>query len=136
MIFDRQTLFSDAQAVTATAASTNAIDLGPIANGMTRDIGKGTPIPLLIQVVEDFTNLTSLKIDIELDSTDTFTPDKTITVGTYPLASLVAGMQVPFQCVPDGVDLRYMRLKYTVTGTAPDAGKITAGIVMGRQTNG
>ena len=136
MIFDRQTLFSDAQAVTATAASTNAIDLGPIANGMTRDIGKGTPIPLLIQVVEDFTNLTSLKIDIELDSTDTFTPDKTITVGTYVLASLKAGMQVPFQCVPDGVDLRYMRLKYTVTGTAPDAGKITAGIVMGRQTNG
>lgn len=136
MIFDQQNLFSDAQAITATAASTNVIDLGPIAAGQTRDIGKGTPIPLLIQVVEAFADLTSLKIDIELDSTETFTPDKTISVGTYLLADLKAGMKVPFQCVPDGVNMRFMRLKYTVTGTAPTAGKITAGIVMGRQTNG
>lgn len=136
MIFDKQTMFSDAQAVTATVASTNAIDLGPIASGLARDIGKGTPVPLLVQVVEGFTNLTSLKIDLEFDSTDTFTPDKTITLGTYLLADLVVGMQVPYQFIPDGANMRYMRLKYTVTGTAPDAGKITAGIVMGRQTNG
>jgi hypothetical protein len=136
MIFDKQTMFSDAQAVTATAASTNAIDLGPIASGIARDIGKGTPVPLLVQVVEDFTLLTSLKIDLEFDSTDTFTPDKTITLGTYLLADLKAGMQVPYQFIPDGANMRYMRLKYTVTGTSPDAGKITAGIVMGRQTNG
>lgn len=136
MIFDKQNTFSDAQAITATAGSTNTIDLGPIAPGMVRDIGKGTKIPLLVQVVEDFTNLTSLKIDVELDSTETFTPDKTITLGTFLLADLVAGFQIPFDVVPKGVNLRYMRLKYTVTGTAPDAGKITAGIVMGVQTNG
>ena len=29
MIFDKQNLFSDAQAITADAASTNVIDLGP-----------------------------------------------------------------------------------------------------------
>ncbi|MGL4198041.1 MAG: Bbp16 family capsid cement protein, partial [Allorhizobium sp.] len=47
MIFDTTNLFSNAQAVTATAGSTNTIDLGPIATGVTRDIGKGTKIPLL-----------------------------------------------------------------------------------------
>jgi hypothetical protein len=60
MIFDMQTLLSDAQAITATAASTNIIDLGPINAGFARDIGKGRHIPLRVQVVEAFNNLTSL----------------------------------------------------------------------------
>lgn len=142
MILDLQSLLSDQQAITATAGSTNTIDLG--ANGtiyggsgaLTSDIGKGTPISLLVQVTESFNTLTSLKIDIELDSTTTFTPDKTITLGTYLLAELVAGFKVPFPFIPEGITLRYMRLKYTVTGSAPTLGKITAGVVMGRQTNG
>lgn len=141
MLLDNQSLFSDQQAITATAASTNAIDLGAPGTqygasvALSRDIGKGEPIPLLIQVTEAFNTLTSLKIDIELDSTTTFTPDKTITLGTFLLADLVAGFKVPFQFVPDGVNYRYMRLKYTVAGTDPTTGKITAGIVAGRQTN-
>lgn len=140
MIFDLQTLLSNQQAITATAASTNVIDLGATgtiyggSGAMTRDIGKGTPISLLVQVTETFNTLTTLKIDIELDSTETFTPDKTISLGTIALASLVAGYQIPFQFIPDGVNLRYMRLKYTVAGTDPTTGKITAGVVMGRQT--
>ena len=142
MIFDLQTLLSNQQAITATAASTNVIDLGATgtiyggSGAMTRDIGKGTPINLLVQVTETFNTLTSLTIAIELDSTETFTPDKSISLGTIALASLVAGYQIPFQFIPDGVNLRYMRLKYTVAGTDPTTGKITAGIVMGRQTNG
>lgn len=142
MIFDKQSLFSDAQAIIATAGSTNTIDLGATGRAygstvdLVRDVGKGVKIPILVQVVEAFTNLTSLKIDVELDSTETFTPDKTITLGTFLLADLVAGFQIPFDVLPKGLNLRYMRLKYTVTGTAPDAGKITAGIVMGVQTNG
>lgn len=142
MIFDKQTLFSDAQAITATAGSTNTIDLGAVGRAygatvdLATDVGKGVKIPLLVQVVETFTLLTSLKIDIELDSTETFTPDKTITLGTFLLADLVAGFKIPFDVLPKGINLRYMRLKYTVTGTAPDAGKITAGVVAGVQTNG
>ena len=141
MITDKQAQFSDAQAITATAASTNSIDLGTMgtvinaAGPLVRRISAGgNPIPLLVQVVEDFNNLTSLKIDIELDSTSTFTPDKTITIGTFLLAELKRGFQVPWHYLPDGINLRYMQLKYTVTGTAPTTGKITAGIVAAVQT--
>ena len=141
MITDKQAQFSDAQAITVTAASTNSIDLGATgtvinaAGPIVRRISAGgNPIPLLVQVVEDFNNLTSLKIDIELDSTSTFTPDKTITIGTFLLAELKKGFQVPWHYLPDGISLQYMQLKYTVTGTAPTTGKITAGIVAAVQT--
>ena len=142
MIFDKTLQFSDQQAIIATAASTNAIDLGVMgrayghAADLARDVAKSVKIPLLIQVTESFTLLTSLKIDIELDSTETFTPDKTITIGTFLLAELRAGFQVPWTLLPQGINLRYAQLKYTVAGTAPGAGKITAGIVAAVQTNG
>ena len=141
MILDQTTLFSDQQAITATAASTNSIDLGAmgtVANAagplVRRLVAGGDGLPLMVQVTEAFNNLTSLKIDIELDSTTTFTPDKTITLGTYLLAELVKGFQIPWRYVPDGINLRYAQLKYTVTGTAPTLGKISAGIVADVQT--
>lgn len=144
MIFDNNLMFSDAQAVTATAASTNTIDLGATGrvlgdtNGVKRDVGKGEDVKLLVQVVEAFdsaANDGTLKIDLELDSTETFTPDTSITLGTFTEAQLVAGFQTPFDDLPKGTDLRYARLKYTVGGSGNfTAGKITAGIVMGIQT--
>lgn len=142
MIFDKTLLLSDQQAVTATAASTNAVNFGAMgrafghAADLSRDVAKSLKIPFLIQVTETFNNLTSLKIDIELDSTETFTPDKTITIGTFLLAELKAGFQVPWTLLPQGINLQYAQLKYTVTGTAPSTGKITAGVVAGVQTNG
>lgn len=137
MILDNQALFSDAQPITATAASTNTIDFGPVSPLIKNfDAGKGDEVALLVQVVEDFNNLTSLQIDLELDSTSTFTPDKTIPLGVYALAQLKAGMQIYEDDLPRGVTLQYGRLKYTVTGTAPTTGKITAGIVAALQTNG
>lgn len=137
MILDTQALFSDAQAITATAASTNTLDFGPISPAIKNfDAGKGDDVALLVQVVEDFNNLTSLQIDLELDSTTTFTPDKTIPLATATLAQLKAGMQIARDDLPRGITLQYGRLKYTVTGTAPTTGKITAGIVAGVQSNG
>lgn len=142
MIFDNQALFSKNQAITATAPSTNAIDLGlngtvyGSSAGIPKDVGKGNPVPLLVQVTEDFNNLTSLKIDIELDTTTTFTPDKVITLGTFLAADLKAGFQIPFTYLPNGINMQFMQLKYTVTGTAPSTGKITAGIVAAVQTDG
>lgn len=140
MIFDKQNLFSDAQAITATAGSTNTIDLGPINAAVTRDIGKGTPIPILIQVVDVFDSVAddeTLTVSLEQDSTDTFTPDRTDILATISNADLkTLGYKVPVQAMIDGVRYRYIRLKYTVAGTGNfTAGKITAGIVMGRQTN-
>lgn len=141
MIFDALLQFSNAQAVTATVASTNSIDLGPggqvygAAAAIPRDVFKSADVMLLVQVVEAFNNLTSLTISLELDTTTTFTPDKTIPLGTFLLADLVLGFTFPWREMPPGVNMRYAQLKYTVVGTAPTTGKITAGIVAAVQTN-
>lgn len=142
MIFDKTLLFSDAQAITADAASTNVVDLraaGTVygaAAALTKDIGKGQAIPLLVQVVEAFNTLTSLTITVQCDSVENFASPKNVVSQTIALADLVAGKTVSLVAVPPGVDERYMRIYYDVTGTDPTAGKITAGIVHGVQTNG
>lgn len=142
MILDNQAIFSSNQAITATAASTNAIDLlaAGIVFGQTaapyRDIGRGRQVEFLCQVTEDFATLTSLAIALEQDSTTTFTPDKSISLGSYALAVLVAGFQIPWKYLPRGITMQYIQLKYTVTGSDATAGRITAGIVAAVQEAG
>jgi hypothetical protein len=142
MIFDKTTLLSDAQAITATAASTNTIDLGATgtvygaAAALTRDDGKGMNLKLHIQVVEDFATLTSLTVAVQCDTADTFGSPKTLTQQTIAVADLKAGRTFSIMCVPPGVDERYLRLNYTVAGTNATTGKVTAGLTMGSQTNG
>lgn len=136
MIFDQQSLLSDAQAITATAASTNILDLGPIKAGIVRDIGKGAQIPLLVQVVEAFNNLTSLAIALQVDDNSGFSSATTVWTTTVVLADLKAGKVVIPEYIPRGTNEQYLRLNYTVTGTAPTTGKITAGVTMGNQSNG
>lgn len=137
MIFDEQALFSDKQAITADAASTNIIDLGAPGTpkhaqaAITQDIGKGRPVPMRIQVTEAFNNLTSLKVQVQVDDNTGFSSAKTVAEVTVLLADLVAGYVAPIQYVPRGTDERYMRLYYDVTGTAPTTGKVTAGLVAG-----
>lgn len=137
MIFDAQSLFSDKQAITATAASTNVIDFGapstpkhakaPIA----QEIGRGAPMAIRVQVTEAFDNLTTLKIDIEVDNDEAFSSAAVVSSHTATLAELVAGYVDPRQFMPNGVNKRYARLKYTVVGTAPTTGAIKAGLVFG-----
>ena len=138
MILDNQTLLSNAQAITADAGSTNQIDLSPRASGIVRDIGPGKPIPLLVQVVEAFNNLTSIVVSIQTDEDSAFgSPTTVASTGAIPLASLVAGYQFNLDYIPRDTQERYMRLYYDITGTAPTTGKITAGVVHGgHQTNG
>lgn len=137
MIFDQQTLLSDAQAITASAVSTNVIDLGPIKTGIVRDIGKGQPIPLRVQVVETFNTLTSLTFSLQVDDNEAFGSPKTVwTSPAVVLADLKAGKVITPEYIPRGTDERYMRLNYTVAGTNPTLGKVTAGVVAGAQSNG
>lgn len=139
-ILSAQQIFSEDQAITASAASTNIIDLGASgtpydgAAALSRDIGK-SEVPLLIQVTEAFDNLTTLKIAVETDDNSGFSSATEVLSATIALADLTAGKQVPFRFVPQGVNERYVRIYYTVTGTAPTAGKVTAAITMGNQTN-
>lgn len=144
MITDLTTLFSNAQAITATANSTNILDLGapgtipgPGGTALVRDVGKGEPIPLLVTVVQSFNNLTSLTISLQVATDTAFTSPVTVDVSpTYALADLAVGARYLLpDSIPVGSNLRYMRLVYTVAGTAPTTGQITAGLVMGRQTN-
>ncbi|EPQ4425722.1 Bbp16 family capsid cement protein [Klebsiella pneumoniae] len=129
MLLDRQALFSAAQAITATAASTNVID-----TGSNKDVGKYGDIPLLIQVVEGFNNLTSLTVTVQTDDNSAFSSAADVLSMTIPLASLVLGYKSPVITLPMKME-RYIRLNYTVTGTAPTTGKVTAGITGGVQTN-
>jgi len=143
MLLDENTLFSDAQAVTATAASTNYMDTGlratvpgapaPIGGSL----GGSHDIPLLIQVTEDFATLTSLTITVETDDNTSFSSAKTV-AGTQaiPAADLVAGYIAPLNLIPHTATERYVRLRYTVGGSNATAGKITASVVPGIQTNG
>ena len=129
MLLDQQALFSAAQAITATAASTNVID-----TGSNKDVGKYGDIPLLIQVVESFNTLTSLTVTVQTDDNSAFSSATDVLSLTIPLASLVQGYKSPVITLPMKLG-RYIRLNYTVTGTAPTAGKVTAGITGGVQTN-
>lgn len=138
-IFDKTLQFSDAQAVTASAASTNIIDLGPTgtsyghAAALLRDNGIGAKVPLLAQVVEGFNNLTSLTWALQGSVDEAFTSPVVIATETVVLASLVAGRQFSIDFLPRRTSYRYLRMFYTVTGSAPTLGKITAGIVAGIQ---
>jgi hypothetical protein len=139
MILSAQQMFSNAQAITATAISTNVIDLGVRATpygaaaAVNGDIGKGNSIPLLVQVTEAFDNLTSLKVAVETGDTTSLGTE--LLSQTVLLADLVAGWQFNDNDVPQGAVGRYLGMRYTVSGTGPSAGKITAGISMGNQTN-
>lgn len=140
MIFSQNLLYSDKQAITADARSTNIIDHG--ANGtvygasaaLPRDNGKGAKVPLLIQVTEAFNNLTSLTVSYQVDNDVAFGSPKTVISATFALADLVVGAQLPIDVIPLGSNERYSSIYYDVTGTAPSTGKITAGITMGNQT--
>lgn len=137
MILDNQTLFSDQQAVTASAASTNQIDLSPRETGVVRDIGPGQAIPIIVQVTEAFATLTSLTVAIQTDEDVAFGSPVTVAASAaIPVATLKPGYQIPLSWVPVGVKERYVRLFYTVTGTNASAGRITAGVGLGHQTNG
>lgn len=135
MIIDANLTFSENQAITATAISTNVVefpdnDIVPYeAAAMSRNLGAGNEIPLMIQVTEAFNNLTSLTITLESSAAAGLTSSTVHwTSGAIPLASLVAGYKPPNRVLPDGVMLKYLGLRYTVTGTAPSTGKVSAAL--------
>ncbi len=126
MILDEQGLFSNNQAITASCVSTNVLDLGK------REVSFGTPVDLLIQVTEDFNNLTSLSVAVQTSLNEGFSTPVKLTEATIALANLKKGEILPIQFLPKG-NLGYMRLSYTVTGTAPTKGKVLAGLVDGAE---
>lgn len=119
-MLDELLKFSDNQAITATANSENIIDLGK-----DREIAAGNPVPLLVTVKEDFNNLTSLKVSIETSATADMEDAIELASSTVELANLKKGKMIPISFMPVG-NKGFVRLKYTVTGTAPTKGKVSA----------
>jgi len=118
MILDADLLFSNKQAVTTTATSTNEIDLGVAGDAIGQE--------LTIHVVVDtaFATLTSLTVSLET-STDGSTWTTVLSGPAVPRASLTKGANIFCVRVPQGLS-RYVRMKYTVGGSNATAGKVTA----------
>lgn len=129
MIFDYEAMFSDDQDITTTANSENIVDLGEGGGA------KATPILIGVQVTEDFNNLTSLTVSLTTDDNTGFSSATTLfTSGAILLADLVAGKQINLPPLNNDSE-RYLRLTYTVAGSAATTGQITAGLVADMQTN-
>jgi hypothetical protein len=129
---DDLNLFSDEQAITVTAPSTDVIDLG-----VDRDIGSGEPIELVIKVNEAFTadGAGTLTIDVQTDNAVGFgTASVIASSGAIGKAALTLGSEHLKIRVPSTTK-RYLRLNYTVATGPMTAGKITAGLQLSRQDN-
>jgi len=130
MILDSEFEFSDDQAITATAVSTNVIDLGT-----GRDMSAGEPVNLNIQVTEAFDNLTSLQVEVQQDADAAFSNPTVIAKSEdAALADLKPGYVFNLRHLPSNSE-RYLRLNYVVTGTNPTTGKVASGVVNAQQTN-
>ncbi|TBL50578.1 hypothetical protein EYY98_09075 [Obesumbacterium proteus] len=127
MILDKLLMFSEAQAVTATAASTDVIDLGPI-DGTRRDIGVGYPLEFWTTVNTTATASGAATVNVQLQtSPDNSTWTTIASSGDLALSALVAGKRIVSQKVPSGVQ-KYLRVNYTVGNGPLTAGAFTSGI--------
>lgn len=145
MIVDNTLVFSDSQAVTADAGSTNIIDIGAAGTAyghsaaVRRDVGIGTMIELFITITEAFNNLTSLQVQLQTDDDVAFGSPQVVAMGpviTLASGNLALGKRISFPArLPEGTNERYIRLYWDITGTAPTTGKIFAGIVAAVQNN-
>jgi hypothetical protein len=120
MLLSKEDMFSDDQAITVDADSTNIIDLQA-----DRDIGLGEPVGILIQVTETFLTTVSLIVTLITDDNAAFTSGTTIyTSETILVADLVKGKRV-WLLFMGANNERFLKLHYDISTTAT-AGKITA----------
>jgi hypothetical protein len=123
MLFDKELVLSDAQAITVTAVSTNTHD------NHGADLGRGEPMQVTFLITESFaaTGAGTLTISLLTDDNTGFSSAQTVWTSTaLALAALTAGTFI-YAALPPGVE-RYLRANYGV-GTGPmTAGKITAAV--------
>lgn len=122
MIIDSNLVFID-DAITASGES-KAIALTSFTLP-----GRMGPIPMVIKATEDFNNLTSLTFTMQTsdtqDGTYTDLPGGSLSI---PASELVVGTAMGWGYLPRNVELPWMKLKYTVDGTAPTQGHLFAAL--------
>lgn len=119
MIIDKELEFSDSQAITGDAVSTNVVDLTH-----TVDTAPGKDVKVRFQVDTAFNTLTSLDIALQTATDEAFTSPVELASRSVALASLVAGYS--FEITVPSTALRYLRVNYDVVGTDPTAGAVSA----------
>lgn len=115
MWIDTRTEFSDSQALTANAASTNVIDIGQNA----RNIGRGNPLYLVVQtetVADAGNGNETYSVTLQTDDSDSFASATDLMSFDIPRGS-VAGTRF-VALLPQGNE-RYLRLNYALGGTSP-----------------
>lgn len=123
MLFDKEALLSDAQAITSTANSTNVYD----ARSSVADIGRGKEVWFEMVVNEAFTASGSATLTVTIETDDNSSFSSATTIATSPAigkATLVVGYVYRLS-IPAGGE-RYYRAVYTVATGPMTAGKVTA----------
>lgn len=125
MLIDRQNQFSNAQALTATAASTDYIDLGAV-----RNIGAGESLYLVLHITTAFTDSGSdstMTPSLETDDNTSFS--SVATLRTYDVFAALTAINTirkyRLEPVTDaGSYERYLQMRYTIAN-----GNLTTGAV-------
>jgi len=114
MFIDSQLEFSTKQALTATAVSTNVIDLGS-----DRDVGPGAPLWLVISCdVALAGTAPTLDVALQTDSVEAMSSSSVIVSGQQQTA-MAAGDKIVL-AVPNA-NQQFLRVNYTLGGTSPTA---------------
>jgi hypothetical protein len=129
MIMDAELRFSNAQAITASAASTNQLDLKAV-----RDIGVGEDLYFVAIVDVAFTDASSdstVVVTLETDNDSAFgSPTLAVqTIGTFAALSAI-GTRLVAKLQPLAIVERYLRAYYTVAGGSLTTGSISSFIVL------
>lgn len=124
MIIDANLRFSNAQAITAAAQSTNNLDISKAA----RDPGTGRPLFVVTVVTAAFTDAgsdTTLTVALEGDTTAAMTPAKTRDLFIIPALAAVGDTFISPLHPKGAVEaFQFLDLKYT-----PNNGNLTTGSV-------
>lgn len=146
MFLDRNALFSDSQNLAQAAGSylsTYSYDTGvagsiPLGGTPIHDVGRGNPLPVLAQIVETFTSGGAGTLQVQVVQADDggLTSNLEVLAETpaLALATLVAGYQFRLPSVPYATR-RFVGLRFVIATAAMTAGKVTAGVVMDKQSN-
>lgn len=112
MFIDKKQSFADGQALTATAVSTNVIDLG-----VDRNIGPGESMAVMVSSSVDAGGTTpTLQFEIQTSNNENMS-SSTVIGTSEEVTSLLAGQKIT---LPIGVsNERYLRLNLITTGTSP-----------------
>jgi len=118
MLLDETLVFSEEQAITAEAPSTNVVDQGAAGDAF-------NALFVVVNVKEDFAgSISYLDIDVETSDDASFDEPKVLATVQAPVAALkkgetIAALRLPFGCK------KFIRLNYVPDASA-SAGKVKA----------